>query len=583
MKARCSNCGREYLTARARAGTDVACVGCGALNDGAGATRPPAREVAPARAGDPVAERGKAKVVGVKRRAPSRPAEQTVPSAARPPRDDADDARLARILGLIAIGLFALALLVAIGLFAVQRLGARPKAVDWSATQLAVPQIASDRGTGTGFIVEDRRQLWLVTNYHVVEGVEHVDAIFRSPTDGTVLERVARVPTREFRVHPRFLEVKEGSPDQREFDLAAVSVESYRDQLAKIGVVPLAIAPSDDLVAGARVVALGHLASEVFDLSAEGDGDARGIATHSLFDGVLSGIRRAPGKPTLVQTSANYGNGCSGGPLMLEESRKVAAVNTWSDVNEDGTTKAGVRFGLAADQIIDVIRDGPALASIETRMLEATQEPLPPYGVVDEARAWGTFVDFQLVQQALVKGGWKFTGRAIGATDARGNDVHRHRVIGLGGVEVAVVVIARDRAINMDLTGLAGVQFRGDAGSAGASRRGALTFLVTPEGSANAASFEQGFELNISLASSFLGAPVPSRYLVMVFERPTAGGTAAPSPPAPPSPSPPALPAPQAPAPQPPSAPQAPNASAFPVPPTTCDPSAGRLPHAPFR
>ena len=41
MNAKCHNCGREYITARAMAGTAIPCRSCRALNDGAGGPTPP--------------------------------------------------------------------------------------------------------------------------------------------------------------------------------------------------------------------------------------------------------------------------------------------------------------------------------------------------------------------------------------------------------------------------------------------------------------------------------------------------------------------------------------------------------------
>ena len=40
MTAKCHNCGREYLTARALAGKAIPCRSCGAMNDGGGGPPP---------------------------------------------------------------------------------------------------------------------------------------------------------------------------------------------------------------------------------------------------------------------------------------------------------------------------------------------------------------------------------------------------------------------------------------------------------------------------------------------------------------------------------------------------------------
>lgn len=534
MTSHCHNCGHEYLTARAMAGKAVACRGCGALNDGAGGP-PPAQPNGASQSAKPVPAKpisGPAFTIGEKPRALDqrvlddayRTAVEAKAAAevARQRESDGGAARLIRALGIVA---FSLALLIVGGLFLVRYLGSKPAAVNWAAYQLAVPQISSELGTGTGFIIEDKRQLWLVTNFHVIEGARQVDAIFRSPVDGSVLFRVPAIPTREFRVHPRFLAVKEGAIDGRNFDLAAVSIEAFRPQIERIGVEPLVIAPAGEIAVGARVVALGHVASSAFDLAAEGDLDAAGVATHSLFDGLVSSVRRTQGKPTLVQTSANYTFGCSGGPLMLEDSLEVAAVNTWGDVNEDGTAKAGLKFALAADQIFEIVRDGTPLASVRGEIKKAAGEPLPEPGVVEEARGWSTFPGFLDILELLEKDGWKLTGRDIAVTDAAGVGAHEHLVNGAGGVEVAVLALPRDRSIDLDIVEITGKQFRGLGQDLNPAHGTAAAIQVNVPGTDVPAVLQQGFEISIAVKTFFLGEAISARYLIVVLERPATAGS----------------------------------------------------------
>ena len=560
MTSRCHNCGREFLTARSMAGQAIACRSCGALNDGAGGAPPPQPE-RPAGGAKPAPSKpisGPSFTIGEKPRAADpRALDEAFRSAvdakaaaevSRQRRRDGGTARIIRSIGVIALAVAALAVG---GLFLVRYLGSKPAAIDWAAYQMAVPQIATELGTGTGFIIEDKRQLWLVTNFHVIEGCHEIDAIFRSPIDGSELFRVPSIPTGEFRVHPRFLAVKEGAIDDRNYDLAAVSVEAFRPQLEKIGVAPLEVAPAAEIAVGARVVALGHVASSAFDLAAEGDADAEGLATHSLFDGLVSSVRRAEGKPTLVQTSANYSLGCSGGPLMLEDSLEVAGVNTWGDVNDDGTAKAGLKFALAADQIFDIIRSGTPLQSVRGEIREAAGEPLPEPGIVDEARTWSTFPGFLGILELLEADGWKLTGRGIAVTDKAGTGMHGHRVIGSGGVEVAVLALPRDRSIDLDIVEITGQQFRGLGQDLNPAHGTASAIRVNLPGTDVPAVLQQGFEISIAVRTFFLGESIAARYLIVVLERPaganssvgganpTAGvGAGAPSPSTPPAPPP---------------------------------------------
>lgn len=534
MTSHCHNCGREYLTARAMAGKAIACRSCGALNDGAGGAPPPQpqRTAAGAKPQPSKPISGPSFTVGGQPRAVDQRAlddayrtavdAKVAAEVARQRESDGGTARLIRSLGFVGL---AIAVLVIGGLFLVRYLGAKPAAIDWASYQVAVPQITSELGTGTGFVIEDKGQLWLITNFHVIEGARQIDAVFRSPADGGVLFRVPAIPTGEFRVHPRFLAVKEGAIDDRNFDLAAVSVEAFRPQLEKIGVEPLEIAESGDIAVGARVVALGHVASSAFDLAAEGDADAAGLATHSLFDGLVSSVRRAKDKPTLVQTSANYSLGCSGGPLMLEDSLEVAGVNTWGDVNDDGTAKAGLKFALAADQVFEVIRAGTPLESVRGDIRQAATEPLPPPGVVDEARGWSTFPGFLDILEFLEKDGWKLTGRGIAVTDASGIGAHAHRVIGSNGVEVAVLALPRDRSIDLDIVEITGAQFRGLGQDLNPAHGTAAAIQVNLPGTDVPAVLQQGFEISIAVQTFFLGEAISARYLIVVLERPASAGS----------------------------------------------------------
>jgi hypothetical protein len=574
MNAHCHNCGREYLTARAMAGKAVACRGCGALNDGAGGPSPggdttkqqPARERKPAQplsgAAFTIGERPRP--VDARRLDDAYRTAVDAKVAAEVARQRESDGGTARLIRAIGIVIASIAVLGVGALFLARHLGSKPAAVDWAAYQLAVPQITSDSATGTGFVIEHKRHLWLVTNFHVIEGVRQVDAIFRRPSDGGQLFRLPGIPAREFRVHPRFLEVKESSSDLRNFDLAAVSVETFRPQLEAIGVEPLEIASSGDLVVGGRVVALGHVASSIFNLAAEGDTEAEGVATHSLFDGLISSVRRAEGKPTLVQTSANYSSGCSGGPLMLVDSMEVAGVNTWGEVDRDGSSKEGLRFALAADQVFEIVEGGTPLQSVRDQIKKAAAEPLPQPGIVEEAKAWATFAGFEDALRFLEKEGWKLTGRGVAKTDASGLGLHRHDVIGLGGVEVAVLALPRDRSIDLDIVEITGQQFRG-LGQDLSSAHGAVSAIqVNLPGTDVAAVVQQGFEMSIAIQTLFLGEPTSARYLIVVLERPanagssvggaspTAGVGAGGAPTAPPT-APPNAPPPPPPAPQPPS------------------------------
>ena len=537
MPANCHNCGHEYLTARALAGERVTCVRCGAQNDGGGASASADAAHGDARSSGSRTGRatlsGAAFTVGEKPRAIDprvvRHAAEVAVDAkvaaevARQREADGGTARVIRTLGLVG---FAVALVIVGALVLVRFLALKPAGVDWARYQRAVPQMVTALGTGTGFVIEDNRQLWLVTNYHVIEGARKVDAIFRNPADGSVLFPLSGIPTRDFRVHPQFLAVKEAAIDDRHFDLAAVNIEMYRPQLEMLGIAPLQIALSSELEVGARVVAIGHVASRAFALATDDDLEADGVATHSLFDGLLSGVRRAAGKPTLIQTSANYSVGCSGGPVMLEQTEKVAAVSTWGELSGDGTERAGLKFALAVDQIIDVIRSGSTLRAVRESIKLGAGEPLPMPGVVDEAKTWPTFVGFAELLRLFEQDGWRLTGRSILVTDATGLAAYPHEVIGAGGVEVAVLALPRDRSIDLDILEITGEQFRGLGEDLRAESGTVAAIRVNLPGTNVGAVLQQGFEISIGVETLFLGDPIGARFMILVLERSVVPGSA---------------------------------------------------------
>jgi hypothetical protein len=210
---------------------------------------------------------------------------------------------------------------------------------------------------------------------------------------------------------------------------------------------------------------------------------------------------------------------------MLEGSLEVAAVATWGERNADGSERAGLKFALAADQVLEIVRAGPSLRSVRESIVAAAAEPLPPAGLVDEARAWSTFAGFLDFLRFLEREGWTLTARAIGATDGARLGSFTHRVVGPGSVEVAVLALPRDRAIDLDIVdvvvaGGTGTPWRGFGSNLGAAHGEVVGVAVTVPGTDVPALLPTGADLSISLGTLFLGEPVGARYLVVVLERP---------------------------------------------------------------
>ena len=566
MNAKCHNCGREYITARAMAGTAIPCRSCRALNDGAGGPTPPQTNASSRTGGEqgrassekPLA--GESFTVGEKVRrvdprelAAAEARAEVLASAAAAGRSDG--ARMGasnRAVTALGYGAALLSVVMIGGLFLLRKLQSpSTTSRDWTTTQLAVPQIVFANGTGTGFIIEDKDQLWLITSYQHIQGARDASLLFRAPADGTVLFTLPGLRIADFRVHNDFLKTIDNSDDGRIFDIAAISVELYRPQLESIGVIPLQIAKVVDVRSGTRVVALGHADTAAFNLGSKDDDGSAGVALHSIFDGVISGIRADQGKPTLVQTSANFTNGCQGGPLVLEESGEVVGIDRWGEVDKNGSIVAGMHFAIAAEHALDVVKTGLTLGTVGKRLTEtvaeASQTPLE--GKYEE-EAWETFDQLSDLVSELNKNDWTMVSNAVHMTSKDGSFSWSHSVQGPNATEVAVLALPRAQVVDVDIGTLSIGGFTG-IGSDLDGVHGALAAVgIEDPRSGDLLSLAAGVQITIPIQSYFLGKPIAARFVLVILERPagarssaqaSAQASAPPSPPTPPS-SPPSTP-----------------------------------------
>ncbi len=371
MKPKCHACGREYLAARALVGKSVACRSCGALNDGAGGPPP----VQPERASSSVPT---ARASSTAASAPALDprigsgAEFTVGRTEKP----ADPARVAafeinsmraklaateanskagssRAIFALGIGIIAVTVIVIGGIFVYRGMLMPDRGIDWSHAQRAVASLSTPSGDGSAFLVESNHKLWLVSTFDVIASSAEVAATFRDPETGAETLRLAGIGTRYFLVDPRFFSesdaAKSARRDAPNYLLVATDINMFRSLIEAHGIEPLAIGRASDVRIGSKVVALGQQAA-VF--SADG---STGRATHALFDGAVSSVEFPASSPSFFQSSALFGDGCSGGPLLLESTREVAGVQL------DPANCAGRRIAILASQLTAVLEQGMQL------------------------------------------------------------------------------------------------------------------------------------------------------------------------------------------------------------------------------
>lgn len=192
-------------------------------------------------------------------------------------------------------------------------------------------------GMGTGVIIDERG--YIITNHHVVDGVEKIHVTF-STGESLVARIVSHDPTT---------------------DLAIIKVDAQR----KLPVIN--IGTSHDLMAGEPVVAVGN---------------AFGYE-HTVTVGIISALNRTvqvgetQKYENLIQTDASINPGNSGGPLLNIDGQLIG-INVAVRVGAQG-----IGFAIPVDRAMNV-----AAELLSTRRLNKTW-----HGVVCEARFSGDQAD----------------------------------------------------------------------------------------------------------------------------------------------------------------------------------------------
>lgn len=602
MKSHCHSCGREYLTARALAGQAIACRSCGALNDGAGGPPPaqgePKRRAESERRDPATGSRGARS--GGEQRIKSGAA-FTIGSTPKP----ADPAKLAeievgamreklavaesaqgwrgsRVVFALGIGAASVTALVTAGIFIYRAMVMPEAGIDWAPMQRAVAGIDTPLGDGSAFVVESKGDLWLVTSFEVIGAAPEVTATFRDPTTGAEVLRLPGLRSKDVWVSKRFFgratglpstgddassddassdgavsdeSVEDGAPH---FTIAAANIEMYRPQIEALGIAPLALASGGDVRAGVDVVAMGHT------IARNDDGVQQGAAAHALFDGTVSARKNPTSGPAYLQTSAQFEEGCAGGPLFLKSTQEVAGVQL------DPWLTADRRLVLLADEIADVTENGVQLGALRKTVDAAALRQTGTAEGVKEAVEWPLFPEFEAEIIALEAEGWRIRAQEIVVTGADGLAVLTHAVTSPPNAQVALAVLSREAVVPIEIG-----PFESAAGSMTAHRVGgdawSSSIVVATDASRSTfVSIPAATRVAVTIRTTFLGQPIRGRVVYVFLERdpstaPTSvpqgnpqGNSSTPSPgvPAVPNPSQPPAPPPTAPPSQPAPAPQ---------------------------
>lgn len=195
--------------------------------------------------------------------------------------------------------------------------------------------------TGTGFLVDHRRKLLVVTNRHVIEGASRgVQVIFFRGSQRTD-EKSLEISSDKIQV----------AAVHRLADVALLDISKAQDRVRAAGILPMLIAAKSYVPeVGNRVFAIGHPG-----------GSGAEILTRTLTDGIISAVGHEYDGCRFIQITVPINPGNSGGPLFDGEGR-VVGINTAiirRSANHDIALE-GLGFALEMAYVHELLTDGDA-------------------------------------------------------------------------------------------------------------------------------------------------------------------------------------------------------------------------------
>jgi S1-C subfamily serine protease len=238
--------------------------------------------------------------------------------------------------------------------------------------------------TGSGFLVDHRGKLLVVTNRHVVEGAaKGIRVMF--------FQGLQRTDERTLDILPEDVQV---IAVHRFADVALLDISKAQGRVRAAGILPVLLAAKTYVPeVGNHVFAIGHPG-----------GSGEEILTRTLSDGIISAVGRQRNGCRFIQMTVPINPGNSGGPLFDDEGR-VVGINT-SMVRKSASRDIALEAlnfaleigyvhelltdntaSMSPDQIANVLRPAlkPGLAALGgrnlARMFDKLQEDgFKPYG-----------------------------------------------------------------------------------------------------------------------------------------------------------------------------------------------------------
>lgn len=184
-------------------------------------------------------------------------------------------------------------------------------------------------GMGSGFVIKDKGELKIITNWHVIDNADSLSVWIMPKT----------------MVDEEYLINKVDS-----YSASLIKINKTKDlALLKVERLPLKIKPVkfgkfNRVRPGQTVFAMGHPRGHLWTFSPGFVSQVR-----PNYDWRYKGSRH---KANVIQTDANINPGNSGGPLFNKH-KELIGVNTFTDKGE------GLNFAIAVDDVVDFINEIP--------------------------------------------------------------------------------------------------------------------------------------------------------------------------------------------------------------------------------
>ena len=185
------------------------------------------------------------------------------------------------------------------------------------------------KGMGSGFVIKDKGELKIITNWHVIEGSDSLKVWLKPET----------------MVDENFLITQVDS-----YSAQLIKTNKTKDlAMLKVEQLPLKIKPVNygkfsNVRPGQNVFAMGHPEGLLWTFS---PGFVNQVRPN--YDWKYKGSRH---KANVIQTDANINPGNSGGPLFNKD-KQLIGVNTFTAEGE------GLNFAIAVNDVVDFINEKP--------------------------------------------------------------------------------------------------------------------------------------------------------------------------------------------------------------------------------